>query len=142
MSLDPLSEEEKADLAADLADLPKEWLDNDGWPPGYVPLKPDSEPGGLTADQIAQLKHVLALQFKAFSLDPSKPGSTNVLQATIDTGDSPPVAARTQRFNGPTRIRVMELTQAMLDDDIIEQSFSPWSSPIVLVRKKDGQIRF
>ncbi|KAI8920632.1 hypothetical protein BC831DRAFT_385206, partial [Entophlyctis helioformis] len=78
----------------------------------------------------------------AFSLDPSKPGSTNVLQATIDTGDSPPVAARTQRFNGPTRIRVMELTQAMLDDDIIEQSFSPWSSPIVLVRKKDGQIRF
>jgi hypothetical protein len=37
---------------------------------------------------------------------------------------------------------VQELLSDMLDKDIIQPSSSPWASPIVLVKKKDGSFRF
>ena len=37
---------------------------------------------------------------------------------------------------------VDEQIDSMLDNGIIEPSKSPWSSPIVVVPKKDGGIRF
>ena len=40
------------------------------------------------------------------------------------------------------RREVHGLLDKMLKRDIIEEAHSPWSSPIVLVRKKDGSTRF
>ncbi|GFY32406.1 retrovirus-related Pol polyprotein from transposon 17.6 [Trichonephila clavipes] len=43
----------------------------------------------------------------------------------------------------PTERRIIhEEVQKMLDEGIVQPSESPWSSPIVLVRKKDGSWRF
>jgi hypothetical protein len=34
------------------------------------------------------------------------------------------------------------MVQEMLDQDVIQPTSSPWASPIVLVKKKDGSMRF
>ncbi len=46
------------------------------------------------------------------------------------------------RIPPPQREEVRELLETMLKDDVIQPSSSPWASPIVLVRKKDGSIWF
>ena len=40
------------------------------------------------------------------------------------------------------RAEVAELITQMEEQGVIEESNSPWSSPIVLVKKKDGKTRF
>ena len=40
------------------------------------------------------------------------------------------------------RNKVDEMVQEMLTQEVIQPSQSPWASPIVLVKKKDGGIRF
>ena len=40
------------------------------------------------------------------------------------------------------RNKVVELVQGMLEQGIVEPSKSSWASPVVLVRKKDGSMRF
>ncbi|GFU11597.1 hypothetical protein TNCV_4476491 [Trichonephila clavipes] len=53
-----------------------------------------------------------------------------------------------QSTNEPTESRrlkdasFMKRFRKMLDEGIVQPSESPWSSPIVLVRKKDGSWRF
>ena len=42
----------------------------------------------------------------------------------------------------PCREKVQQLLQDMLDKKIISPSKSPWASPVVLVQKKNGSVRF
>ena len=60
----------------------------------------------------------------------------------IDTGDSRPIRQRVYRA-GPQQIeKINEHVKEFLDSDIIEESFSPWSSNVILVKKPDGKTRF
>ena len=67
---------------------------------------------------------------------------TSAIKATIDTGDHKPIKLRPY----PTPIKHREIIgntiKEMLEAKIIEPSNSPWSFPVVLVKKSDGSLRF
>jgi Tat protein secretion system quality control protein TatD with DNase activity len=68
-------------------------------------------------------------------------GSTSMITHNIDTGTSPPVRSRLYRLPAHKRAEVEEQLLTMQKDGIIEQANSPWTSPIVVVRKPDQSIR-
>ena len=71
-----------------------------------------------------------------FSIDEHDLGRTNVTFHRIDTGDHSPVFIPQFRRSRAENQTIQEHVESMLRDDIIEESASPWGSPIFLVDKK------
>ena len=69
-------------------------------------------------------------------------GCTNRVKHTINTGTANPIRQPVRRQPYGKRDIERQEIQKMLGKGIIEPSKSPWSSPIVLVSKKDGSTRF
>ncbi|XP_015764203.1 PREDICTED: uncharacterized protein LOC107343152 [Acropora digitifera] len=64
-------------------------------------------------------------------------------RAFIDTGDALPIKQRPYRTSPKCgKQEIDRQVEDMLQKRIIRESVSPWSSPIVLVKKKDGSFRF
>ncbi|CAF5016786.1 unnamed protein product, partial [Rotaria magnacalcarata] len=72
-----------------------------------------------------------------------QPGRTKKLQHQINlVPDAQPVNSPPFRY-APTRKQIIEQNlNEMLDQGIISPSTSPWASPVILVPKKDGSLRF
>jgi len=96
----------------------------------------------LSEEELSQLQQLLRENADVFALDPSELGSTDLVTHTIDTGDHTPIRQLPRRMPFSLRTKVVELVQGMLDQGIVEPSKSSWASPVVLVRKKDGSMRF
>ena len=64
------------------------------------------------------------------------------VQHAIETGTHPPVHTPPYRVSYKDEQMQRQEIEKLLKQGIIEESTSPWSSPIVLVRKKDGSVRF
>ena len=77
-----------------------------------------------------------------FAATPLDMGHTDKLRHTIHTGDAHPVRQPTRRVPPHRREEVRDLLDDMLKRGVVEPSTSPWASPVVLVRKKDGSTRF
>ena len=76
-----------------------------------------------------------------FANSPTDLGRTSVVQHTIDTGDAVPIKQRPRR---PPRAFIEEeekIIETQLKTGVIRESTSPWSSPLVYVRKRDGTTR-
>lgn len=69
-------------------------------------------------------------------------GRTGVIKHSINTGIESPIKQQLRRIALHRKREVKELVDDMLDRNIIRPSNSPWSSPIVLVKKKDNSTRF
>ncbi|UYV61424.1 ACE [Cordylochernes scorpioides] len=60
----------------------------------------------------------------------------------IDTSDYPPIRQRPYRVSPAERRVIQSEVEKMMETKIIWPSSSPWASPVILVRKKDGSLRF
>lgn len=66
----------------------------------------------------------------------------NTVKHKIYTGDTSPIKQRPYRISATERRAIEDEVQRMLKEDVIQPSNSPWSSPVVLVKKKNGEWRF
>eukprot|EP00731_Ephydatia_muelleri_P020755 Em0013g482a len=89
-----------------------------------------------------KLYYLLLEYSDVFSLSNDGLGRTSLSKHRINTGDSLPVHIPPRRIPHAHREEVRKLLQDMLAKGVIQPSDSPWSSPIVLVTKKDGSTRF
>ena len=88
-----------------------------------------------------KLYHLLAAYSNVFAVGKTDFGRTNQIQLKIKTG-ALPIRQRSRRIPPAQREETTKILQDMLSKQIIQPSTSPWALPIVLVRKKDGTLRF
>ncbi|KRY64642.1 Retrovirus-related Pol polyprotein from transposon [Trichinella pseudospiralis] len=69
-------------------------------------------------------------------------GHTELASHRIDTRNAAPVKVPPRRLPPAQRPDVQRMVTDMLNRNVIEPANSPWSAPIVIVRKKDGSPRF
>lgn len=88
-----------------------------------------------------KLYRLLQRHMKIFDI--SKPTqATTTIQHTINTGDSPPISSRPYSRTIQQRGELQAEIHKMLETNQIRPSSSPWSSPVIIHKKKDGGVRF
>lgn len=68
-------------------------------------------------------------------------GRTNLISHKIDVADAPPVKQRHYAVSPAVQKEMYEEIDRMLALGVIEESCSPWCSPMALVRKSNGKAR-
>ncbi len=96
----------------------------------------------LSSEERERMENLLNEHQDVFAKNSGDLGLTTLVEHRIDTGDAVPIKQQPHRLPNSLRTVVEEQVGEILENDIIKPSNSPWSSPIVLVRKKDGTWRF
>ena len=102
----------------------------------------DISQDGISPSQRKEVENLLTKFSDVFSTGPNDYGRTDLVTHRIRTGDASPVRQRAYRASPTVRNEIRKQVDTLLDQDVIEESHSPWSSPIVMVKKKDGSYRF
>ena len=97
---------------------------------------------GLDWEQSRKVASLLAAEQNAFAKDSNDLGRTKLARHQINTGPHAPIRQAARRLPFHKQEEASKEIDEMLFAGIIEPSNSPWSSPIVLVKKKDGSLRF
>ena len=93
----------------------------------------------LNQEQTNDVKRLLESYSKIFSDVPSR---TECITHNIKLSSSTPVRRKPYPLPFTSEQIVRDEVNSMIANDIIEPSDSPYSSPIVLVKKRDGSVRF
>ena len=103
---------------------------------------PDLSDSALVDGDKVRFKNLFSRYRDVFAFSDNQLGRTSLVQHTIDTGDAMPIKQRPYRTTPENKQEIDRQVDDMLQRGIIQESVSPWSSPVVLVKKKDGEMRF
>ena len=124
-------------VAVEVNANPSEVSDNEFWKAfdlSYLEKNVNSE-------ELESVKHMLIKWKHIFSKDSMDLGKTAVLKHRIDLHDNIPVKEKARRIPPNMIEELRNHIQQLHSMGVIEESVSPWSSPVVLVRKKSGELR-
>ena len=88
-----------------------------------------------------QLLECLLGKSEVFALSDEELGETNVVEHSIDTSMAKPVKEPPRRLPYALRKQLEEELDKLLKINCVEPAISPYASPLVLVRKPDGNLR-
>jgi len=96
----------------------------------------------IPGDAVKTLSALLLEQREMFAKSNIDLGKTSVVKHSIELTDTVPFKERSRRINPALYEEVREHLEEMKKANVIRESSSPWASAVVLVRKKDGSLRF
>ena len=102
---------------------------------------PDLSQSNLTEEQKSQATELLRKYQDVFSATDDGLGFTETVTHKIVTTDDEPVKLPFRRLPPAQYQEVKEHIRELLSRNVIRPSTSPYASPIVIVRRKDGNIR-
>ena len=89
-----------------------------------------------------KLQELLCEHHNVFAIEDGERGEIAMVQMEIDTGSSGSKRQPARRIPFAARQEIARQLRLMQDQGVVHPSSSPWASPVVLVRKKDGSLRF
>ena len=110
--------------------------------PDHLQVLLENSSAQLSVTEKQQLSELLMKYEDIFIKPDGILGQTDLVEHDIETGDSKPIKIPPRRIPIFKRNQVDEELEKMISQVIVEPSDSPWSAPICLVKKKDGNCRF
>lgn len=97
---------------------------------------------GFSQGELKAIRQLFQQNISVFSRGETDLGRTHLTPHKIDTGDAKPIKMHPRRVPLHLQQEVAHNLKQMLADGIISPSCSPWAAPVVLVKKKQGGLRF
>ena len=104
-------------------------------------LEPDLNSSDLAEVEKQELRNLLKSFGSLFVSEDGSLGRTSAVKHGISTSGNPirqPIRRQAESLKSAVNTEV----EKMLSKGVIRQSSSPWSSPVVMVKKKNGSWRF
>ena len=98
---------------------------------GMINYSPD-----LENNKIERLETLLNKYKQIFAFDSSNVGECNIIQFTVDTGDTKPIKQNPYRYSASQRDEINRQINKWVDAGIVAPCRSSWGSPVILVEKK------
>jgi hypothetical protein len=97
----------------------------------------------LSVEQRDELERLLCKYPHLFSKGEFDIGRTNLIKHSIPLVDgTQPIKQRAYRHGAVQEKEIERQVEKLKEQDLIEEGQGAWSSPVVLVKKKDGSWRF